>query len=209
MICVVDYGCGNLFSINRALDVLNIDHIVSDDPETVAKSGRILFPGVGTFGEAMALIRGRGLLDALQEVADKGGQIVGICLGAQLLMSRGFEYGEHDGLDLIPGEVHRLPEPAGPTGTRIPNIGWRKVDAKPGYGDLNVLRAAPYFYFVHSYGVRCTDPADVKGTINVNGAEVPAIIGKGNLWGFQFHPEKSGRVGLQLLDQTLNRRHKT
>tara|TARA_B100000965_G_scaffold363853_2_gene346972 strand:+ start:7343 stop:7975 length:633 start_codon:yes stop_codon:yes gene_type:complete len=203
MICVVDYGRGNLFSIGRALDVLGLDYFVSHDPDAVAASSRVILPGVGAFGDAMAKIRELDMLDPLHEIARRGDQIVGICLGAQMLATRSLEFGDHAGLDLIPGEVRRLPDPVDPSGTRIPNIGWRCVEACNGYDMLGQLGHEPYFYFVHSFGVQCADPIDVLGSIIVNGEEIPAIIGCDNIYGFQFHPEKSGAVGLSLLAKTF------
>lgn len=204
MICVIDYGRGNLFSIGRALEVLGFDYFLTEDPDAVAKSSRVILPGVGAFGGAMKRIHELSLGQALQEVATRGDQVVGICLGAQMLASRSFEFGNHKGLDLIPGEVRRLQDPADAAGTRIPNIGWRKVDARSGYASLDHLSVDPYFYFVHSFAVRCADHNHVLGTIDVNGESVPSIIGKDNVIGFQFHPEKSGPAGLNLLAMTLN-----
>lgn len=203
MICVVDYGRGNLFSIGRALDVLGLKYQVTEDADTVAAASRVILPGVGAFGGAMEIIRERGIDSALCEVAARGDQIVGICLGEQMLATRSFEFGEHAGLNLIPGDVVRLKDPAHGQGTRIPNIGWREVTAHNRYDALERLGHRPYFYFIHSYHVRCAAPEHVVGTIEVNGDHVPAIIRKENIWGFQFHPEKSGQAGLALLGDTL------
>ena len=200
MISVIDYGRGNLYSIGRALSIIGHDYIITKDPEVIARSSQVLVPGVGAFGDAMAIMRQSGISEALSESVSAGHSILGICLGMQLLATKSFEFGEHTGLNFIPGKVSRLAPPQHIDGIRIPNIGWRKVDIENDSQILKGLNKAPYFYFIHSYSFYCTNHSDLKGTIHVNGEKLAAIISRENVWGFQFHPEKSGPLGLTLLD---------
>ena len=199
MIAVIDYGRGNLFSIGQALHQLNLEFRITDNPELVSKADNLILPGVGAFADAMDGLRNNGMNEAILEVAAKGNRILGVCLGMQLLASRSEEFGDHTGLDLIEGTVSLLPARRSEDDTRIPNMGWRIVDAKNNFNLLDGISEKPYFYFVHSYGFRCASEADIAGTIDFNGECVPAIVGRDNIWGFQFHPEKSGSAGLKLL----------
>lgn len=199
MIAVIDYGRGNLFSIGQALRTLDLEFVITDDPEVAVRASRILLPGVGAFGDAMDGLRRNAMSEALIVAAAEGKQILGICLGMQLLANRSEEFGVHSGLGLISGNVSLLSPPTCEDGIRIPNMGWRKVEAKNNFGLLDVMDHEPYFYFVHSYAFRCNDDADISGVIAINGESISAIVGHDNVWGFQFHPEKSGLAGLQLL----------
>ena len=201
MITVVDYGRGNLFSIGQALRHLGAAFEISSAPEAVAVANRIIFPGVGAFGDAMTGLRERGLVEPLKAAARAGTPILGICVGCQLMLTRGEEFGDYAGLDLIPGTVSRLPAPRSDDAAaiRIPNVGWRRLDR---HGDAVVLGAIgpeDMMYFVHSYAPMASDPATIAATIPVNGHAVPVAIEQGALVGVQFHPEKSGPAGLQLL----------
>ena len=205
MITVVDYGRGNLFSLGQALGALDLRFRFTDKADELAGREIIILPGVGAFGDAMEQLRRGGLDEAIVKAAAGGARILGICLGMQLLATRSKEFGDHEGLNLIAGEVRRLPDPAPrtPDPCRIPNIGWRRTTLGGGFAAAVDLDDAPYFYFVHSFSFYCADPADLAGTIDVNGTNVAAIVGRGNIWGFQFHPEKSGQAGLTLLDRVL------
>ncbi len=197
-VTVVDYGRGNLFSLSRALDRLGISHEVSEAPTAIAAAECIILPGVGAFGDAMQGLRERNLVSPLRQSAQSGTPMLGICLGMQVLVSRGEEFGVHEGLDLIPGTVKRLPEGGEePDAIRIPNVGWRS---------LNNVRDDPIvgppenmYYFVHSYTPVVADNAHVVATVPVNGHAAAAIIRRDNIVGVQFHPEKSGPAGLALL----------
>lgn len=204
-VVVVDYGRGNLFSLGQALRHLGVEHEVSGDAATISSADRIVFPGVGAFGDAMQGLRGRDLVGALKAAATDGTPILGICVGCQLLLTRGDEFGSHDGLGLIPGTVARLPEfvPDEPGATRIPNVGWRRLMIRPA---ARVLRTSPRdvaMYFVHSYAPMPEQQGHVLATIQVNGADIPVAICRDNVVGVQFHPEKSGPAGLKLLSDFL------
>ena len=201
---VVDYGRGNLFSIGQALDRLSVAHQVSEDPGCVAAASRILLPGVGAFGDAMDGLRSRGLVAPLLEAAKRGVPVLGICLGMELLTSRSEEFGDHDGLGLIPGTVRRLPdEDLSGAETRIPNVGWRRLRVTPGGEFLGLPDDRSMTYFVHSYTPVADDPADVAATIDFNGHDIAAVIRRGAVVGYQFHPEKSADVGLGLIERFL------
>jgi glutamine amidotransferase len=205
VIVVVDYGRGNLFSLGQALRHLGAAHTVSSDPAEVVAAERIVLPGVGAFGDAMKGLAERGLVEPLKHVATRGTPFLGICVGCQVLLSAGEEFGRHDGLGIIPGTVARLPAPreGDPAAIRIPNVGWRHLDVRPGAPVLGALNGADLVYFVHSYAPMADDPANVAATIRVNGADIPVAVHRGNVVGVQFHPEKSGVVGLKLLRRFL------
>lgn len=201
MITIVDYGRGNLFSLSQALRAVGCEHSITQDAGDIVKHETIILPGVGAFGDAMTQLRANGMDEALTRAAASGKRILGICLGMQLLTTRSEEFGDHNGLNLIGGEVLRLPGPdrKAMDFDRVPNTGWRRVKLRDRVLSLCHSSGDPYYYFVHSYGVRCTENADVAATITVNNEEISAIVGRGNIWGFQFHPEKSGLAGLALL----------
>lgn len=203
MISVIDYGLGNLHSIRQALIELGQDFTVSADSAVIADSDTVILPGVGAFGGAIAELRKSGMDHAVLQAAFEGKKILGICLGMQLLASRSEEFGTHTGLNLIKGDVRRLPEPLEESGTRIPNMGWRTVEPRNGFDLLAPAGGTSYFYFAHSYALRCEEEMDVLGTIAINGADVAAIVRHGQVWGVQFHPEKSGVRGLRLLNGIL------
>jgi glutamine amidotransferase len=205
LIAVVDYGRGNLFSIGQALSQFGADFEITHDPERIRASKRIILPGVGAFGAAIDDLRERNLSEPIQEIARQGKPLLGICLGMQLLCSVGEEFGEHRGLDLIPGRVVRLPESKEETrdSVRIPNVGWRSLrftSTDPMFDDL---ADGTMVYFTHSYCFQADDTSTVSAEISINGAEIPGVVRQNNIIGYQFHPEKSGPTGLGFIRRFL------
>lgn len=197
MIAIVDYKAGNLTSVKRALDYLGLESRVTPDPEDVARAERIIFPGVGHAGTAMAVLKARGLDEALRTAFAAGTPILGTCVGAQIILAHS-EEGDTAYLGLLAGECARFrPSDAS---LKVPHMGWNEVRQVAGKTHP-VLKGVPdgaEFYFVHSYFLRPADPAHVLA-IAEHGVTFPAIIGQANLLATQFHSEKSGPVGLQIL----------
>lgn len=194
MIAIVDYGMGNIASVSTALTKLGYDVIVTDDKEKLEKATHIILPGVGSFRAAVEEIEQRNLKSFLQEQAEKK-PFLGICLGMHLLFSEGYEGGTTKGLDLIPGKVEKIQ-----TDLILPHIGWNGLNIRK-HRDNWMKFQDRHVYFVHSYQAN-TDPAYLLATADYN-AEVPAIVQKENVYGIQFHPEKSGEVGQQILKTFL------
>lgn len=193
MIAIIDYGAGNIRSIEKALEHVGARVQVTDDPAVVAAARAVVLPGVGSGGAAMARITGRGMDDAIHQATEQGKPFLGICLGMQLLADHHAE-GEVDGLRLFRGEVRRIPH-----GPKIPHMGWNQVT--PLREGLPIFAGIPpdaYFYFAHSYYV---EPQDQQGVAAVTdyGSPFCSVIVTERVWGTQFHPEKSGAIGLQLL----------
>jgi glutamine amidotransferase len=193
IIAIIDYGAGNIHSIEKALEYVGATVQVTDDPTVVAKAQAVVLPGVGSGGAAMTRMTERGLDDAIRQATRQGKPFLGICLGMQLLADHHAE-GEVDGLGLFRGEVRRIPH-----GPKIPHMGWNQVT--PLHPDLPIFADIPpnsYFYFAHSYYV---EPQDARGVAAVTdyGSPYCSVIATEQVWGTQFHPEKSGTVGLQLL----------
>ena len=197
MIAIVDYGVGNLFSLRSSFAAIGVDAVVTGDAAVLHDAERILLPGVGAFGDAAAKLRESGLDRVVIEEALAGKPLLGVCVGMQLLFERGFEYGEHAGLGLIPGEVRYIGESI-PAGLKIPQIGWNALHlVKSGCPLFRYTKEGDYVYFVHSYaGFDCAD--STAATVEY-GAALTAAVQRGNIFGTQFHPEKSGRVGLNIL----------
>ena len=198
MIGVVDYGRGNLFSIGQALHHLGHEVELVSDPDRLLKLERAILPGVGAFGDAMQSLRATGMDDALREFTASGRLLMGICLGMQLFADESEEFGRHRGLGLVRGQVQMLP--AGED--RIPNVGWRRLSIPPQNRTIEGFEGR-YFYFVHSFQLVCRDDADIAGSTGFNGTLSTAVLWRDNVRATQFHPEKSGPVGLQLLARML------
>ena len=197
MIAIVDYGVGNLFSLKSSLAVIGADTVVTSDEETLRRADKIILPGVGAFGDAAAKLRESGLDRVVKEEAEKGKPIMGICLGMQLLLDVGYEYGEHEGLGLIKGEIRPISDVI-PKGLKIPHIGWNALHFGENKHPLfKYINEGDCVYFVHSfYGTECDE--SVIATAEY-GAPLTAAVAKDNVMGCQFHPEKSGDVGLNIL----------
>ena len=197
MIAIIDYGVGNLFSLQSSLRMIGEDAAVTADPETIRRAERLILPGVGAFGDAREKLARTGLDALVCEQAGRGKPLMGICLGMQMLFDRSFEFGEHAGLGLIPGDVVDMTPLIGP-GLKVPHIGWNALHIKtPAHPLLAGVREGDCVYFVHSFcAIRCD--ASVIATAEY-GAPLTAAVARGNVIGCQFHPEKSGAVGLDNL----------
>lgn len=197
MIAIVDYGVGNLFSLKSSLLMIGAQAVVTGEEEAIRQADRIILPGVGAFGDARKKLAQTGLDRVLCEEAKKGKPLMGICLGMQLLFDRSFEYGEHEGLGLIAGSVVPLAERI-PKELKVPHIGWNALDIKrPEHPLMKYTKSGDCVYFVHSfYASECAD--SVVATSEY-GIDVTAAVARDNVMGCQFHPEKSGRVGLDIL----------
>jgi glutamine amidotransferase len=198
MITIVDYGVGNLRSVQKALEHVGAPATISSDPawlEAAAQQGSsgIVLPGVGAFGDGMRELDRRGLVAPLLHLARANTPLLGICLGMQLLFEGSEEMGEHQGLGLLPGQAIRFP----PGPLKVPHVGWNQLRVRQ-HPLLAGITNGAYAYFVHSYYVAPDEPGDVLATTDY-GLEFAAVIGRGQVWGAQFHPEKSQEVGLQLL----------
>ena len=199
MIAIVDYGVGNLFSLTCSFRSLGAEVTVTGDPDVIRSAGKIVLPGVGAFGDAAELLRKSGLDQVVIEEANRGKPLLGICLGMQLLFDKSLEYGEHPGLGLIPGRVVSM-EPVVPAGYKVPHIGWNALHFpknKPVSPLFRHIREGDCVYFVHSYYATDCD-ADLIATAEY-GPELTAAVARDNVMGTQFHPEKSGAVGLSIL----------
>ncbi len=197
MTVIVDYGVGNLFSLVSSFRKIGEDAVVSADPATLAQADRIILPGVGAFGDAADKLRSSGVDSLLLSQVRQGKPVMGICLGMQLLFDRSMEYGQHEGLGLIPGEIRPLSERA--AGLKIPHMGWNALSF-PGekHPLFRYVQQGECVYFVHSYYGAASDPAAVIATAEY-GFPVTAAVAGGNVMGCQFHPEKSGETGLRVL----------
>ena len=197
MIAIVDYGVGNLFSLKSSLAAIGAGAVVTGDADVLHRADRIILPGVGAFGDAADKLAATGMRDAVLREARSGKPLLGICLGMQLLFEKGMEYGEHAGLELIPGTVVDL-KPVLPPGLKVPHIGWNALQLKqPEHPLLKYTLAGDCVYFVHSfYAVDCAEWTLATAEYGVS---VTAAVARGNVMGCQFHPEKSGAVGLNIL----------
>lgn len=196
MIAVIDYGVGNLFSLKSSLKMIGMDAVVTRDPDVINGADHIILPGVGAFGDAVRKLRETGMFDLVKEEAAKGKPLLGICVGMQLLFEKDLEFGEHEGLALLPGTVDAI-EPRLNGNLDVPHMGWNSLS----YGNPSELyRGIPegsYFYFVHSYAAfGCGDYVTAQAEYSI---PLTASVQKGNVFGTQFHPEKSGETGLALL----------
>ena len=196
MIAIVDYGVGNLFSIEQSFHAIGAEVVITDDPEVLRSADRILLPGVGAFGNASKKLHSSGLGKVVVEHAEKGKPLLGICLGMQLLFEEGHEYGCHKGLGLISGQVRPISEVV-PKDLKIPHMGWNALNITRESKLFRYIKNGDCVYFVHSYyAANCAD--DTIATAQY-GAPLTAAVEKGNVFGCQFHPEKSAGVGLEIL----------
>ena len=197
MVAIIDYGVGNLFSLRCSLEKIGADVCVTSDPDCIRRSDKLLLPGVGAFEDAANKLRSGGLDQLVCEEAEKGKPLLGICLGMQMLFEKSFEYGEHPGLGLLKGQVISM---AGkiPDNLPVPHIGWNSLHLlQPDCPLFRHIQENDFVYFVHSYFA--ADCEDSLAATTQYEAELTAVVAKDNVFGCQFHPEKSGAVGLSIL----------
>lgn len=190
MTAIIDYGAGNLFSVKNALDYLGIENKVTKKAEDLRAADRLILPGVGAFPDAMRMLHESGLVEVIKEEVKKK-PLLGICLGMQMLFEKGYEFEETDGLGLIKGSVKLM----NPENLPIPHIGWNELELNKPCKLLE--KGGEYVYFVHSYAADC--PSENVAAYCDYGMKVPALVFNGNVYGAQFHPEKSGEAGLEML----------
>ncbi len=197
MIAIIDYGVGNLFSLNSSFRAIGAEVTVTSDPAQIAAADRILLPGVGAFADAAKKLRDSGLDRVIMKETANGKPLLGICLGMQMLFEKSYEYGEHEGLGLIPGAIRPISDVI-PNDLKIPHIGWNPLHMKGEKDPLfSHIQEGDCVYFVHSfYAAHCEDYVIATAEY---GAELTAAVRNKNVWGTQFHPEKSGKVGLAIL----------
>ena len=196
MLAIIDYGVGNLFSLQCSLKKIGVEAVVTKDPQEIKNADRIILPGVGAFGDASKKLKESGLVELITEEAKSGKPFLGICLGMQLLFEKGYEYGEHNGLGFLKGNVIAL-EGNIDSSLQIPHMGWNALDFKAESPLFKYINNGDFVYFVHSYcATDCEDSVIATSEYSI---PVTAAVGKGNIFGCQFHPEKSGEIGLKIL----------
>lgn len=196
MIAIIDYDAGNLKSVEKALLALGEDVLVTRDREKLLAADKVILPGVGNFGDAMEKLKSYGLVPVIHELAETGKPFLGICLGLQLLFERSDEAPGVEGLGILKGEIVRIPDGEE---LKVPHIGWNSLHLQNGGRLFRNLPEEPYVYFVHSYYLKAEDPEIVKATTEY-GVTIDASVEQGNVFACQFHPEKSSRVGLKILE---------
>lgn len=196
MIAIIDYGVGNLFSLCCSLKKIGVESVVTSNKEQIKSADNLILPGVGAFGDAAAKLEDAGLSSLIKELAADGKPLLGICLGMQMLFKKSYEYGEHSGLGLINGEVCPLEKDV--KGLKVPHMGWNSLKTEGKKSQLfKYINEGDYVYFVHSYYAKCDESALIATARY--GFDVTAAVADKNVFGTQFHPEKSGNVGLKIL----------
>ena len=197
MIAIVDYGVGNLFSIRCSFEYIGTECKVTSDPDEIRAASKIVLPGVGAFGDAVARLRATGLDKVVIEQANAGKPLLGVCLGMQLLYEKSYEYGEHAGLGLISGEVIPLTEEKLGAPLKIPHMGWNDLAFLKNSPLLKNISNEAYVYYVHSYYASVSQ--DTVASSRYGNVEITGLVQRDNVFGAQFHPEKSGKIGLAIL----------
>lgn len=193
MIAIIDYGAGNLFSVQNALDYLGIEHTLAEQPEQMRQAQGMILPGVGAFADGMNMLKQRGFVQAIKEQTRADKPLLGICLGMQMLFEQGLEFGQTQGLGLIPGQV----QPIDAGGLKIPHMGWNELTIDRACGLTQDLQDGDYVYFVHSFRAETAEQYISCSTMYHE--KIPALVQRDNIYGAQFHPEKSGKVGMSIL----------
>ena len=196
MIAIVDYGVGNLFSLKSSLEMIGAESVVTSDPDVIRKADKILLPGVGAFEDARAKLKNSGLDTVVCDEVKRGKKLLGICLGMQMLFERSYEYGTHEGLGLLRGEVVAM-QGSIPEELNVPHIGWNSLKVVASHPIFKYTNEGDFVYFVHSYYASGCDESLLATTDY--GIEMTAAVAKDNVAGMQFHPEKSGECGLNIL----------
>lgn len=197
MIAIIDYGVGNLFSLTASLKSLGAEVVVTNKKEDIIAADRIILPGVGAFEDAIAKLRATGLVDTIVGETEKGKPLLGICLGMQLLFEKSYEYGEHEGLGLVKGVVASIQEDLNDKTLKVPHIGWNSIQLKGEDPLFKYINDGDYVYYVHSfYGRDCVENTIATSNYDIT---VTGAVRSGSVYGTQFHPEKSGNVGLKIL----------
>ena len=196
MVAIIDYGVGNLFSLKSSLREIGAEAVVTSDEKVIAEADRIILPGVGAFEDAARKLRESGMAEVVKREAAAGKPMMGICLGMQLMFDVGYEYGVHEGLGLIKGSVRPIADVI-PEGYKIPHIGWNLLKFRKESPLFKYIKEDDYVYFVHSYYAAECDESVIA--VTEYGAELTAAVANGNVYGCQFHPEKSGEVGMNIL----------
>jgi glutamine amidotransferase len=199
MIALIDYGISNLRSVQKAFEHLDTEVTLVDTPDRLFQADRLILPGVGAFPAGMKGLQERGLIEPIKQAAREGKPLIGICLGMQLLFASSDEMGETQGLGLLPGKVTRIIG----SGLKVPHMGWNQLDVMRDHSLVQDLTSGSYAYFVHSYAIYPEDQSIVLATTDYGGP-FASIVGRGNICGLQFHPEKSQVVGLKLLRNFLS-----
>jgi len=199
MIVVIDYGMGNLRSVVKGFEKVGVTAEVTGDPDVVRAAGGVVLPGVGAFGMAMEHLQAAGLDVAIKEVVAADKPFLGICLGLQLLFTESEEFGPVRGLDILPGRVVRFFPDGAPAGVKIPHMGWNGIEKRRPVTVLEDVPDGSYVYFVHSFYVAPDDPSVIATTTEFGGQQFVSSVATGRLFASQFHPEKSGEVGLRIL----------
>jgi glutamine amidotransferase len=203
-VTVIDYGVGNILSVSRALEHSGASVTVSSDPKTISQAERLVLPGVGAFGDCVAELNSRHLDEAILSFTASLRPMLGICIGMQILFEGSTEFGAHTGLGLLPGFVVEIPKQT-ETGSerRVPHIGWATLEKRTNHDILSEIQTGDAVYFVHSFHAEPTSDQSIIATTNYDGFDICAAVAKDNVLGCQFHPEKSGPVGLRILDGFL------
>ncbi len=196
MIAIIDYGVGNLYSLSHSLTHIGVENVISRDPAVIASADKLILPGVGAFGDAKKKLDDTGLTDLIIRRAKSGTPLLGICLGMQMLFDKSHEYGEHEGLHLIPGEIRPI-EPDLTQTLKVPHIGWNTLTIHRPCRLTQYISEGDSVYYVHSYYAKNIGSALVASS--EYDVTIPGIVNRGSVWGTQFHPEKSGEIGLRIL----------
>ena len=200
MIAIIDYDAGNIRSVEKALQFLGEDPVVTRDRDMILSAEKVILPGVGAFGDAMGKLRGYGLENVILDTVEKGTPFLGICLGLQLLFERSDESDGVSGLGILPGEIVRIPDRED---LKVPHIGWNSLDYSSEGTLFQGIPEGSYVYFVHSYYLRAREESIVKATTEY-GVTIHASVEKDNVYACQFHPEKSSQIGMKILQNFIN-----